>query len=177
MHAVGRTLCAFSLLGAMVLAGCGGGGDDNGATVAATSDRLAGQGIVVGEPNPGAPIPAQFIEQAQKANCAEVRNRLYVIDQKYVFADVAGNCGDASYSYSLYGASPSALLCTQADSIAGPVSKCTDEAAKALFEVIVKNRLAADLGLGTGHKVEKIAFPSKDPGSLYASAPSSLLWL
>ena len=154
---------AFALLGAL-LAGCGGGSDGN--TSMAAPDRLAGQGIVVGEPNPGPPIPAEFIAAAQQASCAEVRNRLYVIDQKYVFAERAGNCADASYSNVLYGASVQAQLCVQADSIAGPVSTCTDPAAKALFDVIVTHRGAADLGLGAGHTVTPIAFSSKDPGSL-----------
>ncbi len=172
MHAVARTLSALTLLGSMLLAGCGGAGDDAGAQ----ADRLAGRGIAVGEPAPGAaPVVAEFIAQAQQAGCADLRNRLYLIDQRYVFADVAGSCADASYTHALYGASPKAPLCMQADSIAGPVGKCTDDAAKALFDVIVKNRLASDLGLGASHKVEPILFASKDPGSLQVRVPFALL--
>src|ERR1051325_10327498 len=67
---------------------------------------------------------APFVELARKAQCADVRNRLFVIDQTLVFADSAGNCADASYSQILYGKTVDAVLCVNHDSIAGPVKKC-----------------------------------------------------
>lgn len=170
MHAVGRHAAVFyltvlPLAATLMLAGCGGGDS------AASPTKQAGQSIAVGEPNPSAPQPvvAEFIAAAQQASCADVRNRLYLIDKKYVFADKAGNCADASYARALYGASVQTPLCSQADSIAGPRSSCTDDAAKLLFDVIVSHREAADLGLGATHTVTPIPFASKDPGSLQSS--------
>ena len=68
----------------------------------------------------------------------------------------AGDCADASYAYKLYGASPQQQLCTSHDSIAGPRTACGDENFRALFDTILKNREAADLGLGSAHKVERL---------------------
>lgn len=140
MQIIGRTINTMALLVAMALAGCGGGD-----SAVSRPERQSGPLVV-----------SEFIKQAKQADCVGVRNRLYVIDRKYVFADRAGNCGDMAYSYTLYGATVEALLCSEADSIAGPVSKCSDAAAKVLFDVIVKHRSEADLGLGPNHKVEPI---------------------
>ncbi|TFW27313.1 protease complex subunit PrcB family protein [Massilia horti] len=97
---------------------------------------------------------------AQARNCSDVKNRLFVIDGKQMFWDVAGNCGDASYSRVLFGGSPQEKLCSVGDSIAGPITRCEDEMSRALFDTIVKNLDNADLGL-TGHKVEQVAFVPK----------------
>jgi len=148
---------ALPLAGALLLAGCGGGTGGG----AATTDRQAAQSIAAGEPSPSAPPDsAPFIAMAQQASCADLHNRLYVIDQQYVFWDRSGRCGDNSYAYGLYGKNPDTLLCSQADSIAGPRTSCTDDKARALFDVIVKNLEPSDLGLGSGHKVEPIPFKS-----------------
>jgi hypothetical protein len=87
--------------------------------------------------------------------CADVRNRFYVIDQKFVFQDSAGNCADATYTRTLYGATPQEKLCVEADSIGGPQQSC-DPAYRDLFTLLKTNRDKPDLGLGAAHKVEAL---------------------
>lgn len=145
---------AAALASALAVAGCGGG---NGGAI----DKLAGQGIAVGEPNGVLPIAADFIAKAQEATCADQRNRLFMIDKSMVLWDRAGSCADNAYGRNLYGATPQALLCSVADSIAGPQTTCADDKSRALFDVIVANLDRADLGLGTGHQVEAMVIPAK----------------
>lgn len=165
MSMVGRVLLA-TLVGAS-LAACGGGGGD-GATV--MKNQQAGQGITVGEPNGGVPVVSEYIKLAQDASCADARNNLYLVDDKYVFWDRAGQCADASYAQTLMGANPQAVLCQSGDTIAGPRTVCTDDAARGLFDTMLKNLDKADLGLGASHKVEAIAFLPKS-GTAIPFAP------
>lgn len=141
-------------LGAIVvgplLSACGGGSP--------VHDRQATPGIAVGAPDPATLATAPFIDMARTSGCNETRNRLFVIDGKQVFWDHAGHCADASYEQVLFGSKPETRLCSRGDTIAGPRMSCTDESARALFETIVKNADQPDLGLGSGHKVEQLAF-------------------
>ncbi|MFL6635854.1 MAG: protease complex subunit PrcB family protein [Massilia sp.] len=141
-------------LGAIVvgaaLSACGGG--------STMHDQQASQGIAVGEPSPAALATAPFVDMARNAACAETKNRLFVIDGKQVFWDHAGRCADAAYEQVLFGAKPESRLCSYGDTIAGPKTYCQDESARALFETIVKHADQPDLGLGSGHKVEQLAF-------------------
>jgi hypothetical protein len=160
MTMFGRAIFAAPLVGALVLAACGGGDSGTGQM----QDRQAGQGIAVGEPNgsgqAGAPVTADFIKLAQQEDCADVTNRLFVIDGKQVFWDRAGKCGDNSYAQRLYGATVDQVLCSVSDSIAGPQTFCADDKSRGLFETIQKNLDKADLGLA-GHKVEQLSFLPK----------------
>jgi hypothetical protein len=157
MTIFGRVLRASALAGAFLLAGCGGG---TGSSTEAGQLNQQTQGVAVGEPSPNASKfdTSAFAAAARGGVCADLRNRLFVIDQKYVFADRAGNCADAAYSQTLYGATPDKVLCTAYDSIAGPRQDCADESARPLFDTIVKNLAQADLGLGSGHTVEEVKF-------------------
>ncbi|WP_342118385.1 hypothetical protein [Pseudoduganella sp. OTU4001] len=147
------------VLGALFLAACGGGGGGSATQALATG----GQGIAVGEPAPGAPAKDDFIKMARgDVSCSDRTNRLYIIDGKQVFWEVAGNCADASYRNTLFGMTPQALQCTNGDSIAGPRTTCTDASQRALFDIIVANLDKPDLGLGAGHKVEYVPFLPKD---------------
>jgi hypothetical protein len=146
---------AVAIFTALLLAACGGGGNSSPA------DKLAGQGIAVGEPNGAVAVAADFIAKAQDATCADARNRLFIIDKTMVFWDRAGSCADMAYDRSLYGATPQALLCTLADSIGGPHLTCADTRSRALFDIIVVNLDKADLGLGGGHQVEALVIPVK----------------
>jgi len=146
-------MMAVPLLGALLLAGCGG---DN--STPAMHGQQAGQGVAVGEPNGGVPAVSEFIKAAQEEACADQKNRLYLIDGKYVFWDRAGNCADNAYSQRLFGAQPQTVLCQAGDSIAGPRTFCTDDKPRPMFETIQANLDKPDLGLGAGHKVEPIAF-------------------
>jgi hypothetical protein len=132
-----------------MLAGCGGGGDS------APTDRQAGN-IAVGEPNGGRLDTTKFVALAQQEACADSHNRLFVIDQQYVFWDRAGRCADNAYSFRLYGATPEQQLCSSGDSIAGPRTSCVDDKHRKLFDTLVQNAGRPDLGLGSDHKIEKI---------------------
>jgi hypothetical protein len=90
-----------------------------------------------------------------------VRNRLFVIDGTQVFWDHAGKCADASYEQVLFGNKPAKVLCSHGDTIAGPRTVCQDETARKTFETMIANLDKADLGLGSGHRVEPVALLPK----------------
>lgn len=145
---------ALALAAVISLSACGGGGGGAPELQAAV---VPGQGIAVGEPNPSAPVDKNvFIKMAQGAACSDKRNRLYIIDNAQVFWDVAGNCADASYSQTLFGATPDKVLCRSYDSIAGPRTSCTNPDPRALegFGGIIKNLDKPNLGMDSTHKVE-----------------------
>lgn len=145
---------ALALAAIVSLSACGGGGGDspiNGAVVPGA------QGVAVGEPNPSTQVDKNvFIKMAQGAACSDKRNRLYIIDNAQVFWDVAGNCADASYSQTLFGATPDKVLCRSHDSIAGPRTSCTnpDPVVLESFGGIIKNLDKPNLGMDSTHKVE-----------------------
>lgn len=145
-----KLIVAAQLLAALLLMGCGGG---SGAAV----DRLAGQGIA----NGALPANAEFIAKAQEASCADLRNRLFMIDRRMVFWDRAGHCADNAYGRNLYGTTPLVVLCSVSDSIAGPRTSCVDEQSRALFDMIIANLDKSDLGLGSSHQVEALLISPK----------------
>lgn len=155
MKFLDRLIGTMPLAGLVLLSSCGGGSD-----VAGLPDQQASPGVTVGQPAPAAStIPAElFFTRAREEECANTRNRLFVIDGKQVFWDRAGSCGDNSYAHRLYGATPDALLCVALDSIAGPQVRCNDSGARAMFDTILKNLHSPDLGLGSAHKVELLSF-------------------
>ncbi len=105
---------------------------------------------------PAPPDLARFIAQAKAADCATLRNRLFVIDDRLVFWDRAGECADAAYGRILYGRTPDEILCYLTDSIAGPAKGCRAPGYEALFEVILEHLDEPDLGLGADHSVERV---------------------
>jgi len=110
-----------------------------------------------GEPTSAVDL-APFKELAKAGACADIRNRLFLIDDQLVFWDRAGNCADAAYGEALYGSTPDQVLCVAHDSIAGPVKECPDEQYRDLFETITANLDKPDLGLGSGHTVQPVSF-------------------
>lgn len=136
-----NTKIIVALMLATSLAGCGGGGKVDQPVVAPLAT-------------------AEFVSLAKDASCANLRNRLFVIDQKQVFWDKAGTCADASYSQVLFGNTPQTILCTSADSIAGPRTFCNDQQYLDLFQTITKNLDKADLGLGSAHQVQQLSVPA-----------------
>ncbi|MES2298397.1 MAG: protease complex subunit PrcB family protein [Pseudomonadota bacterium] len=149
---------------AMLLSACSA----NTPSTPSTPPQQSLQGFAVGEPSPAAAAldNLPFVAMARSAPCSEVRNHLYVIDQKQVFWDRAGNCADNAYAQVLFGANPNTVLCTSADTIAGPRTTCTDENARALFETARQNAGKADLGLGASHAVKALSFLPADGSSL-----------
>lgn len=158
---LGRALRALPVAGMLILAGCGGG-----ASAPAAMLPVQSPGITVGEPTPGSFDTTAHQRLAADAVCAEQSNRLYLIDNKYVFWDRAGNCADNSYGQTLMGADASVDLCSASDSIAGPMVRCTDDSVRPLFDAIRKNLDAADLGLGSAHTVKKLDVPAKAGSAL-----------
>lgn len=142
-----------SLLVSAAISGCGGGG------------KLA--------ETPVTPLLAttEFVSLASTASCANLRNRMFVVDQKQVFWDKAGSCADASYEQVLFGNATKTVLCTTGDTIAGPKTTCNDEQFRTMFLTMTKNLDKADLGLGSGHQVQQLVVP---PGASTALAFSSI---
>lgn len=163
----------FSVLLAMAISGCGGG-----------SNLIEASQVV--QPLVAATLATSaFVQLATGASCANLSNRLFVIDQKQVFWDKAGTCADASYSQVLFGDKPETILCSTADSIAGPRTICNDQQFKTLFETMTKNLDKADLGLGAGHTVQQVTVPggagaalrinSSGSGLYYGTAPENIV--
>jgi hypothetical protein len=100
---------------------------------------------------------APFKQMAQKAEGADINNRLFLIDGRLVFWQKEGHVADASYQYTLYGSAPDQVLCKRYDTIAGPRNEVNDEQYRALFETITANLGKPDLGLGSGHTVDPVA--------------------
>jgi hypothetical protein len=103
-----------------------------------------------------APEWVPYVEMARQAECADIRNRLYVIDQTLVFADRAGSCADAGYSQTLFGKTIDQVLCVNHDSIAGPMKNCSDPSYQALFDTIITHLDEPDLGLDASHTVQQL---------------------
>ena len=99
-----------------------------------------------------------FIQLAINAHCADIRNRLFLIDDELVLSDRCGNCPDYSYHIVLYGSTVDTVLCEYQDSIAGPVKKIYNESYRAMFAAIINNLDKSDLGLGSSHTITEIHF-------------------
>jgi hypothetical protein len=98
-----------------------------------------------------------FIALARRSDCAEVRNRLFLIDEHLVFWDRASDCKDAEYAQTLFGRTVEHVICVAHDSIAGPVEQCHDrERYQVMFETILDHLDRPDLGLGPDHTVKLI---------------------
>lgn len=155
-----KVLSAIVLpLAATLLTACGSGGD-----AAAPGPQTAP--IAVGEPSPAQVVKADFIQMARAGACTELRNRLFIIDQKLVLWDRAGSCADASYAVTLHGATPAQQLCLSGGTLSGPRASCADETKRAQFDTMLNNLEQPDLGLGAGHKVEIVNVLPADGVSL-----------
>jgi len=102
----------------------------------------------------------QYKELASNAPCADLKNRLFLIDGCTVLWDRVGNCPDNGYSITLFGSSVDNILCSLSDSIAGPRKSCNDQDYEDMFETIINNLNDPDLGL-EGHIVENIPLDIK----------------
>lgn len=103
------------------------------------------------------------IEVAQATtSCVEIRNRVLTIQSnqqpgdRIILLDQAGNCADAGYRQVLFGSEGDNVLCSNADSIAGPRKSCADAGREALFDTILANLDRPDLGLGSGYTVGQV---------------------
>lgn len=82
------------------------------------------------------------------AACADLVNDAFVIDERYVFWRREGmDCADNRYEHVLFDRTPSYVLCSRRDTIAGLREECQQER-KGMFTTIVNNIEKEDLGLG-----------------------------
>jgi hypothetical protein len=125
-------------------------------TVVASGALLLAAGCSNQPADPAADFDlAPFKEMAMSAGCADIVNRLYLVDGQMVFWSIEGNCSDASFARTLFGSTVDNVLCSLHDSIAGPMGDCQD-AYRAMFDTMVANLDQPDLGLGSAHTVEPI---------------------
>jgi len=103
-----------------------------------------------------APTEAPFLDLARHGVCADVRSRLFVIDQALVLWERVGNCPDNGYGTTLYGRTVDDVLCSLQDSIAGPMKSCPAPGYREMFEIIIQHIDQSDLGLGAGHDVQRL---------------------
>ncbi len=164
MNKFSHSLIALPLLAAALLTGCGGGGGSTGTLqLPQTAPSIA-----IGEPSPNSKLDTtEFVTMARGASCTDLRNRLFVIDEKRVFWDRAGNCPDNGYTQALFASSAKTALCSVSDSIAGPRTTCSDETVREQFSTMLKNLDKADFGLGSSHTVRAVNFLPAN-GSLFA---------
>lgn len=103
---------------------------------------------------------AQFIALTERSPCAAGGNRLFVINEKYVYWDRDTACPDQVQR--LYGNSAGKPLCIHANSINGPYTNCNDPSVRTLFDTILGNRQIADLGLGASDTVVQLKLVPPD---------------
>lgn len=147
------TRSALPLMIAVMLSACGG---ESASTLSAANVMQSG------EPPPVLLATTAFVSRARLEHCSEVRNRLFVLDNRMVLWDRVGNCPDNSFAQVLFGANVDTILCSAKETIAGPVVSCTDPANRALFDTIRNNLPRTDLGLGAGHSVTEVNFLPRD---------------
>jgi predicted amidohydrolase YtcJ len=105
-----------------------------------------------------APGLEAFQALARSAQCADQRNRLFLIDDRLVFWDRAGGCYDARFAQVLYAGTVDSVLCSYRDSFAGHQKVCPVSGYSKLFETILANLRKPDLGLGRAHTVKPIPY-------------------
>jgi hypothetical protein len=105
-----------------------------------------------------------FFEFArQQAGCAQTTNRLFFIsnparfDVEMVLLDQAGTCADADFRQILFGETVDDVLCTHAQSIAGPMKRCPAAEYAAVFDTMIAHLDKPDLGLGPGYDVQQFS--------------------
>ena len=109
------------------------------------------------------PVYLHAIEVAQETtSCVESRNRVVLIQsggdpERWVLLDQAGACADASYRQVLFGGQDGdEVLCSNAESIAGPQRDCAAKGHAAMFDTILANLDDEDLGLGAAYNIAQV---------------------
>lgn len=114
------------------------------------------QSVEAPSPTANSSIDTQpFLNMASSVSCADIQNRLYIIDDRYVFWASKGNCDDGGYAYILFGVTPQEKLCSLADSFVGPQRSCQSEL-DSFFQTILDNLDQPDLGLGDARRVHLV---------------------
>lgn len=112
-----------------------------------------------------------FVQLAEQSSCAQVRNELFLINRRMVYWHREGNCPDAAYEQTLFGKTTDVVYCRRHDSAAGPLRTCEPGPYSLMFDTILANPDAPDLGLGVDYLVETITF-LPDDSSAVRTVPS-----
>ena len=91
------------------------------------------------------------IKSVKEEPCSDLENKLYLINDMYLYHVRRGNCPDNGYTYTLFG-SGLKELCFKRDSIAGPQIKYTTEL-KYLFDKLLTGKAENNFGLDSAHKI------------------------
>ncbi|MEW5801368.1 MAG: DUF333 domain-containing protein [bacterium] len=102
-----------------------------------------------------------FKELAGNADCADLENRLFLIDKDLILWWRRGTCFDNAYSAILYKETVDTIACMYHDSIGGPQNYCYDPNYADMFETIINNLDCPDLGLDATHTVKEIPLPPR----------------
>ncbi len=132
---------------------------------------------------PGASVAkvalAPYIDKAQQASCANTKNRLFLIDQKYVFWTRSGDCKGLKSADILFAAGSQTPLCQMHKQFTPVDEICSDKTLVPFFTQLIGATAPAGLHLrpDATFKVEEIAFLPMDGSGvqidLIASAPAS----
>ncbi len=99
-----------------------------------------------------------FRAMVQEDLCADLRSRLFLIDETYVLWDQAStHCPDHSYSVTLFWKNPDLIMCLFSDSIVGPRESCEDDQLQGMFHRILQHLQDPTLGVGEYHSVEAVS--------------------
>jgi len=131
--------------------------DESGDRTVSISEVQKAINLFLGLTGPSVEL-LSFQYLARTGTCANIKNRLFLIDGNSVLWDREGSCADFTYAVTLYGSTVDTVHCYSHDSIAGPVQYCPGAGYSDLFATITANLGKPDLGLGPGHTVEKITF-------------------
>lgn len=110
--------------------------------------------------DPGPAVDLEpFRDLARGAPCADLRNRLFLVDNRLVSWDRdSASCADPSTNQVLYRGRPDGVLCEYHDNFADQRISCPDERFRATFETMLANLDQPNLGLGPFRSVEPIPF-------------------
>jgi hypothetical protein len=100
-----------------------------------------------------------FQAMAREAqDCAQNRNRLFLIDRTLVFWDMDGDCPETYYTQALFACTVDDVLCWEFGTLSGPRRVYADSSYREMFETILSNLDRGDLGLCPSHEVRRIEF-------------------
>lgn len=156
-----RLHLALPLAGALLLAACGGS-DSPGATPTPAPTPSPTPPDVTGV------VMTPFVQRARENPCGQYDNRLFVVDRKYVFTAVKGSCGTPA-QYTLYGATPGVVVCSDQRSPVRKVEDCSDPAMFPVFKRLIEVQQSAP-DFVDGLSLQEVLFLPKD-GSYLPLSP------
>lgn len=102
------------------------------------------------------PDISAFVRMARAYECGQRHNRLHVIHATFVLWSTAGTCGNGAPVFQLYALYPEKRVCVKGENVMGPVHSCNTEEQRILFDKMVKNLDAPNLGMDTPDVVYEV---------------------